>query len=70
MKMPLLIGISVLAVLAIVAAALLYTEANSPDSPQMQACTLEARLCPDGSAVGRTGPNCSFAPCPGEETSE
>ncbi len=28
------------------------------------ACTLEAKLCPDGSSVGRTGPNCEFAPCP------
>ena len=28
------------------------------------ACTLEAKLCPDSSAVGRTGPNCEFAPCP------
>lgn len=28
------------------------------------ACTQEAKLCPDGSAVGRTGPNCQFAPCP------
>ncbi|MEK7167652.1 MAG: TspO/MBR family protein [Patescibacteria group bacterium] len=28
------------------------------------ACTMEARLCPDGSAVGRVGPNCEFAPCP------
>ena len=27
------------------------------------ACTMEARLCPDGSAVGRTSPNCEFAPC-------
>ena len=27
-------------------------------------CTQEARLCPDGSAVGRTGPNCEFEPCP------
>lgn len=30
------------------------------------ACTMEARLCPDGSAVGRVGPNCEFAPCPSE----
>lgn len=30
------------------------------------ACTLEAKLCPDGSAVGRTGPRCEFAKCPGE----
>lgn len=27
-------------------------------------CTQEAMLCPDGSYVGRTGPNCDFAPCP------
>ena len=32
--------------------------------PQRIACTLEAKLCPDGSAVGRTGPKCEFAPCP------
>lgn len=30
------------------------------------ACTLDAKLCPDGSSVGRVGPNCEFAPCPGE----
>lgn len=30
------------------------------------ACTEEAKLCSDGSAVGRTGPNCEFAPCPGD----
>lgn len=30
------------------------------------ACTQEAKICPDGSAVSRTGPNCEFAPCPGE----
>lgn len=28
------------------------------------ACTLEAKVCPDGSTVGRTGPNCEFAICP------
>ncbi|UMX47418.1 MAG: hypothetical protein L7H18_03125 [Candidatus Nealsonbacteria bacterium DGGOD1a] len=27
-------------------------------------CTMEAKICPDGSAVGRTGLNCEFAPCP------
>ncbi len=29
-----------------------------------KACTQEAKLCPDGSYVGRTGPNCEFTPCP------
>ncbi len=28
------------------------------------ACTMEAKLCPDGSAVGRSGLNCEFAECP------
>lgn len=32
--------------------------------PNPTACTQEAKICPDGSAVGRTGPNCEFAPCP------
>lgn len=34
-----------------------------PDTPV--ACTEEAKICPDGSSVGRTGPNCEFAACPG-----
>lgn len=28
------------------------------------ACTMDAKICPDGSAVGRQGPHCEFAPCP------
>lgn len=31
------------------------------------ACTMEAKLCPDGTAVGRIGPRCEFAACPGEK---
>lgn len=27
-------------------------------------CTMEAKQCPDGSYVGRQGPNCEFTPCP------
>lgn len=30
----------------------------------LKTCTEEAKLCPDGSAVGRIGLNCEFAPCP------
>jgi len=32
--------------------------------PTNKICTTEARICPDGTTVGRTGPNCEFAPCP------
>ncbi len=30
------------------------------------ACTQDAKLCPDGSYVGRVGPDCEFALCSGE----
>ena len=38
----------------------MYEEIPGPE----MACTAEARICPDGTAVGRTGPDCAFAPCP------
>lgn len=28
------------------------------------ACSQEAKICPDGSSVGRSGPNCEFEACP------
>lgn len=31
-----------------------------------QACPADAKVCPDGTSVGRVGPNCEFAACPGE----
>lgn len=41
------------------------SENMCPPKPTGQtACTQEAKLCPDGSYVGRTGPNCEFAACP------
>jgi hypothetical protein len=33
-------------------------------NPSPIACTQEAKQCPDGSYVSRTGPNCEFAACP------
>lgn len=33
-----------------------------PKDPVM--CTMEVRQCPNGKYVGRTGPDCAFAPCP------
>ena len=30
-------------------------------------CTQEVKICPDGSTVSRTGPNCEFAPCSSKE---
>lgn len=36
---------------------------SATDAPA--ACTRDAKVCPDGTSVGRTGPNCEFAACPG-----
>lgn len=35
-----------------------------PPSQAQKACTMEAKICPDGSSVGRIGTNCEFSPCP------
>lgn len=39
-------------------------------SPPPGVCTMDAKLCDDGSAVGRSGPNCEFAPCPSVKTKQ
>jgi len=61
----LIIGIVVLA-LAILALFLAYRGSDYATGGGVRMCTQEAKICPDGSAVGRTGPNCEFARCPGE----
>lgn len=46
-----------------------YT-APQPASPDQDGthtvCTMDAKLCPDGSGVGRSGPECTFSACPSE----
>lgn len=39
-------------------------------SPAQVACPQDAKICPDGTTVGRTGPACEFAPCPSEASCE
>lgn len=45
-------------------------EPPSAPSDDLVACTLDAKECPDGSYVGRTGPDCEFAACPTEEPAQ
>ena len=35
-----------------------------PDPNVRVICSMEAQICPDGSAVARSGPKCEFAACP------
>jgi hypothetical protein len=39
------------------------TDPLVPPVQEGVACTMEAKICPDGSSVGRSGPNCEFAEC-------
>lgn len=46
------------------------TEPTPPTTNEPVACTMDAKMCPDGSYVGRVAPNCAFASCPNESSNE
>ena len=53
----------VIAVSILVAVGGIYYYGHKSDG--LVACSQEAKICPDGTAVVRVGPNCEFAACPG-----
>ena len=59
-----LLGIAMVILLVGAVAVYAYNEKFLAPVPVTTACTEEAKVCPDGSSVGRTGPNCEFTPCP------
>ena len=59
----LIVGI-VVVILVIAGAGGAYFFVSQRSDTEPVACTLEAKICPDGSAVGREGPSCEFAECP------
>jgi len=58
----------VVAAVALVGAGIFYFSTKQAAVPGPVACTADAMQCPDGSYVGRTGPNCEFV-CPPAATS-
>ncbi|MFA5023044.1 MAG: hypothetical protein WC385_00930 [Candidatus Paceibacterota bacterium] len=56
----------VVIVLIIIVAGAVYLKLNNSliTVPAQVVCTKEAKICPDGSSVGRTGPKCEFEECP------
>lgn len=46
------------------------TEYKNPNEKEPVVCTMDAKLCPDGSYVGRIGPNCEFEACPSATSSQ
>jgi len=65
------LSVSILIVIGAVCAIIINSVRTSPGAPvipesgSVVACTMDAKLCSDGSAVGRSGPKCEFAACPG-----
>ncbi|MFO0971422.1 MAG: hypothetical protein U0520_03705 [Candidatus Saccharimonadales bacterium] len=42
---------------------IVHNSTRNPDEEGVS-CTMEAKICPDSSAVGREGRNCEFPECP------
>jgi hypothetical protein len=59
------LGLLIVLIIALSAGINTVRAEDSAVSGGIKACTMEAKLCPDGSYVGRTGPNCEFSACPG-----
>lgn len=56
--------LSILIVVTLIVVLEVNKRSSVTPNPEPVACTMDAMVCPDGSAVGRVGPNCEFAPCP------
>ncbi len=57
-------GASVFALIRNISPLNVYPDNTYPTEEEQVFCTMEAKLCPDGSYVGRTGKDCHFADCP------
>lgn len=69
MRMNIKLSITIVILLLLAAGAVWYLKSSAP-LPGGVACTMEALVCPDGSAVGRQGPSCTFTACPNQESFE
>lgn len=61
-KSPLLLFAIILIAISLIATLIYIFGSQLFITPK--ACTMEAKICSDGSSVGRTGPNCEFSACP------
>lgn len=54
--------ISAYVLLVVIALGIIFT--NNEGDEIMTVCTMDALICPDGTALSRSGPNCEFPACP------
>jgi len=61
------LAIGIILLVAIIIGGIFYWQnkisVSNNQQPEQKACTMEAKLCADGSSVGRSGPNCEFTSC-------
>lgn len=55
------------AVILLIAIGAWWFFADESNKEEPAACTMDAKICADGSSVGRVPPQCDFAPCPKED---
>lgn len=55
---------------ALLSAYTVYAPADDVSMNEPVACTTDAKVCSDGSTVGRVGPDCEFAACPAPMVSD
>lgn len=68
MKNRIVIGVVAILVIIVVGIYFLNKKNDLVGSiPDGVICTMDAKLCPDGSYVGRVGPKCEFTTCPVSE---
>lgn len=63
----LVLGLIIVLMIAMMDRPLFQEPTTPPPYGDGVACTMDAKICPDGSGVGRIPPSCEFAPCPGED---
>lgn len=59
--------LAIVAIIIILAGIVFVSYTNVKDDTGNEgpvACTMDAKICPDGTGVGRSGPLCEFAECP------
>ncbi len=65
---------SVIILLLVIVGVFVFTMRQKPNQglplPEQTICTQDALHCPDGTYVGRVGPHCEFAACPGVSSNQ
>lgn len=57
-------------IILVVIGIILVSSCAQKSKESLVACPQDAKLCPDGSSVGRIPPSCEFVACPGEKEYE